>query len=365
MVRDRSRILVAEDEGIVALSIQRYLESFGYEVPAVVVSGEEAIQQTEQLQPDLILMDIRLKGALDGIEAAEEIRAQFDIPIIYLTANSDETTLQRAKLTEPFGYLVKPFGDKELHTTIQMALYKHQAEVAQKELIRELDAFAHTVSHNLRSPLTAIVGYAYMLDDNTNLPEELQTYLHLLRRNALKMGNIIDELLLLAGVRKSEIEPKPLNMAKIVAEVQHRLAFLIQEHQAKLIIAEHWPVAVGHAPWVEEVWANYLSNAITYGGRPPSVQLGATEQSNGMVRFWVRDNGRGLTPEQQNLLFTEFTRLNQVKVRGHGLGLSIVQRIVTKLGGQVSVASEVGQGSIFAFTLPSLDQYLSQNGNQE
>ncbi len=114
-------------------------------------------------------------------------------------------------------------------------------------------------------------------------------------------------------------------------------------------------MALGYGPWVEEVWANYLSNAIQYGGRPPRVELGATEQADGMVRFWVRDNGPGLTPEEQARLFTPFTRLDQVRAKGHGLGLSIVRRIVEKLGGQVGVESEVGRGSVFTFTLPGMD----------
>jgi two-component system sensor histidine kinase/response regulator len=100
------------------------------------------------------------------------------------------------------------------------------------------------------------------------------------------------------------------------------------------------------------VWANYISNAIKYGGRPPHIELGATAQDDGMVRFWVRDNGAGLTPEEQTRLFIPFTRLDQVQVKGHGLGLSIVRRIVGKLGGQVGVESQVGQGSVFSFTLP-------------
>jgi two-component system sensor histidine kinase/response regulator len=102
------------------------------------------------------------------------------------------------------------------------------------------------------------------------------------------------------------------------------------------------------------VWANYLSNAIQYGGRPPRVELGVTEQADGMVRFWVRDNGPGLTPEEQARLFTPFTQLAQVRARGHGLGLSIVRRIVERLGGQVGVESEIGRGSAFTFTLPGM-----------
>ena len=132
-----------------------------------------------------------------------------------------------------------------------------------------------------------------------------------------------------------------------------RLAHMIEEHQTEIILPGTWPVALGYDPWVEEVWVNYLSNAIKYGGQPPHVELGATAQADGMVRFWVRDNGSGLTPEEQARLFTPFTRLDQVRAKGHGLGLSIVWRIVEKLGGQVGVESEIGRGSVFTFTLPA------------
>ncbi|MCB0224393.1 MAG: HAMP domain-containing histidine kinase, partial [Anaerolineae bacterium] len=141
---------------------------------------------------------------------------------------------------------------------------------------------------------------------------------------------------------------------RIVAEVQQRLAHLIQEYEAKVVISEYWPTALGHKPWVEEVLAYYLSNAIKYGGQPPRVHIGATAQSDGMIRFWVRDNGPGFTSDEQAQLFTEFAHLSQRRVTEYSLGLSIVKRIVTKLGGQVGVESDgiPGEGSIFTFTLP-------------
>jgi diguanylate cyclase (GGDEF)-like protein/PAS domain S-box-containing protein len=129
----QARILVVEDESIVALDIQDRLESLGYEVPATVASGERAVEQAGALRPDLVLMDIQLQGRMDGVEAADQIRQRFGIPVIYLTANADHPTVQRAKVTEPFGYVIKPFEERELHTTIEVALYKHQAEQALKE----------------------------------------------------------------------------------------------------------------------------------------------------------------------------------------------------------------------------------------
>ncbi len=225
----------------------------------------------------------------------------------------------------------------------------------------ELDAFAHTVAHDLKSPLTLIIGFAELLStEHTALPaEEVLHYVHKIAQGGHRMRNIVDELLLLAEVRKAEVEMKPLDMASIVAEAWERLAYMFEESQAEIVMPEAWPAASGHAPWVEEVWVNYISNAIKYGGRPPRVELGFSiveappGEDQSQIKFWVRDNGPGLTPEEQARLFTPFTRLDQVRARGHGLGLSVVRRIVEKLGGQVGVESEVGRGSVFYFTLPA------------
>ena len=105
------KIMVVEDEGIVALDIQSKLEGKGYEVTAVVSSGEEAVEKAAETHPNLVLMDIQLEGEMDGVEAADQIRSRFDIPVVYLTAFSDDSTLQRAKVSEPFGYLLKPFEE--------------------------------------------------------------------------------------------------------------------------------------------------------------------------------------------------------------------------------------------------------------
>jgi signal transduction histidine kinase len=192
---------------------------------------------------------------------------------------------------------------------------------------------------------------------------QLATSANSMARSARRMINIIDELLLLASVRKMEEVPTgPLDMAAIVAAAQERLQDIIDASQGEIILPPAWPTAIGYAPWVEEVWVNYLSNALQYGGAPPLVEVGfdvAREAVDKLpefqVRFWVRDNGAGLTSEEQGRLFTPFTRLDQARARGHGLGLSIVRRIVEKLGGQVGVESEIDWGSTFWFTLPGID----------
>lgn len=129
----RARILIVEDESIVALNIKNRLEGLGYAVVATTYSGEAAIQIVAQSHPDLVLMDIKLKGTIDGIEAAAQIRDCFQIPVVYLTAYSDDETLERAKLTEPYGYILKPFEARDLCTTIEISLYKHQMEQQLRE----------------------------------------------------------------------------------------------------------------------------------------------------------------------------------------------------------------------------------------
>lgn len=123
-----TQVLVVEDENIVARDILTMLKGLGYGVAAVASSGREAIEKAAAKQPDVVLMDIVLKGAIDGVQAAQEIRNRFHIPVIYLTAYADDDTLQRAKVTEPFGYILKPFEERELHIAIELALYRHRMD---------------------------------------------------------------------------------------------------------------------------------------------------------------------------------------------------------------------------------------------
>lgn len=123
-----STVLIVEDEGVVAMEIQDRLESLGFDVAGIAASGSRAIKLAAQHRPNLVLMDIVLRGDMDGVEAAHQIQQKFKIPVVYLTAHSDQATLQRAKITTPFGYLIKPFEERDLHVAIEMALYKHQMD---------------------------------------------------------------------------------------------------------------------------------------------------------------------------------------------------------------------------------------------
>lgn len=238
-----------------------------------------------------------------------------------------------------------------------------QQDGAEKDqLIQDLNSFAQTVAHDLKNPLTTILGFATMLADHQAKipPEQQKEALQTIVKTSLKMNNIIQELLLLAAVRQSEIKSGPIQMANVVSAAKQRLWGVVADAKAEIVIPEpaSWPKVIGYSSWVEEVWINYLSNAIKYGGNPARVELGAdpnyekSSSGRNMARFWVRDNGNGISPEAQSELFSQFTRLDQLRAEGHGLGLSIVARVIEKLGGKVGVESQLGKGSLFYFTLP-------------
>ncbi len=132
------KILVVEDESIVAKDIQNTLIRLGYDVPATASNAASAFQKLDDIMPDLVFLDIKLKGDIDGIEIAEKIKNSYEIPVIFLTSFVDKTTLDRAKVTEPYGYIIKPFKEVDLHTSIEMALYKYSKE---KEVLKERDLF--------------------------------------------------------------------------------------------------------------------------------------------------------------------------------------------------------------------------------
>ncbi len=379
-------ILIVDDTPFNLRFLADVLNRAGY-TTYTATDGQQAIQLVQTLSPDLVLLDIMMPG-LSGYEVCSQLKADEktgDIPVIFLSALNQELDKVQAFTVGGVDYITKPFQVKEVlariktHLTLrhlQKALEERnlslQQEIAERKLVEEalrqqtaelearnaeLDAFAHTVAHGLKTPLTAVVGFSDLLmKRHMQMPDDkLGDTLTIIAQNGRRMANIINELLLLASVRQmSEVPIRSLDMESIVDAARDRLVDMFKEHTVQIDLPEVWPAAYGYGPWIEEVWVNYLSNAIKYGGSPPHITPGATPQPPGMVRFWVHDNGNGLTAEEQSRLFAAFTRLGQTSVEGHGLGLSIVQRIVNRLNGEVGVESTTGQGSTFFFTLPAV-----------
>ena len=368
--KTKGNVLIVDDEPINLHLLSNMLVKQGYEVHSVT-RGVEALEVAQSNPPDIVLLDIYMPE-MDGYEVCQRLKADErtrDIPVIFISALEETHDKVKAFGVGGVDYITKPFklaevlARVETHLALrelQKQLQETNQELAQSNAElqarnKDLDAFSHTVAHDLKNPIVSVVGYADMLRSSYDVmsDQEIQQALQVIIKAGYKMNNIVQELLVLAGLRHGDIELQPLNMAKIVDEALQRLTYTIEKARAEIITPDTWPSALGYAPWVEEVWANYISNGIKYGGQPPRLELGATEQSNGVVRFWVRDDGAGLTPEEQSRLFTSFKQLEQVRATGHGLGLSIVQHIVEKLGGQVGVESEKGKGSLFYFTLPA------------
>jgi signal transduction histidine kinase len=227
----------------------------------------------------------------------------------------------------------------------------------------ELDAFAHTVAHDLKMPISHIVGLAETVTNKfASLPKpDLMRYLEIIQQSGHKMSSIIDALLLLAGVREMDVPVTRLDMAAIIDEARQRLAHLIRQYGVTIELPDEWPLAMGYAPWVEEIWVNYMSNGMKYGGHPPKLTLGATLVANDMIKFWIQDNGVGITPEVQEQLFMPFTQANLRHDSGYGLGLSIVQRIAERLDGDVGAENLPGEGGLFWFTLPAAPTQVSDS----
>ncbi len=244
--------------------------------------------------------------------------------------------------------------DITTHQRAKTAMREKAAELEVRNIA--LDEFAHTMAHQVQGLLSQMMGYASYIEMQYSgeLDEQFGTAVRRIVQSGHKMNNVISELLLLASMRGGDVAVGPLNMQRVVAESLKRLRYQIEQSKVDIKLPESWPVALGYGSWIEEAWMNYISNGIKYGGTPPRLELGSTPLSNGMVRFWVKDNGAGIPEVDQKLLFKPHTRLGPKQVRGEGLGLSIVRRIVAKCGGQVGVESHEGIGSLFWFSLPEV-----------
>jgi signal transduction histidine kinase len=352
------RVLVVDDDKYVMESIVQLLLLRDYDVVGRATNGTQAIELAEKTQPDIVLMDIKMPR-MGGIEAAEQIYTRYDIPVILLTAYDTPELVHDAQNAGVMGYLIKPSDPSDMQRTINISIARHKDAQHLRTLNAELRAYAHTVAHDLKNPLMQIIGYTELLlldqGDGTIDSDKLRQYGMSIMTGSLRMKNTINELLLLAEARERDITTSELNMERIVNDVLESLGMLVDNSQATVVCQETWPDAVGYAPWITEVWNNYIINAVKYGGNPPHIILGAELHTNGFVKFWVKDNGPGITAEKQARIFTAFETLHEVNSNpGTGLGLSIVKRIIDRLGGTVGVESTglPGEGSLFYFTLP-------------
>jgi len=240
-----------------------------------------------------------------------------------------------------------------MNTAILYArLQSYSAELEARN--QELDAYNHTIAHDLKNPLSSILSYSWLVRQQLGKESKLIDYLDRVIKNSERMAQMIDQLLQMAQLRHAAAEAKPIDVLPLVKSALERVEHQVEKAGIVVNVPDELPLCVAHAPWIEEVFANLIANAIKYRGSNPQPRINISGMvQGGQVRYAVQDNGVGIQSSDQERLFQMFSRLeNNTEVKGFGLGLSIVKRIVTKLNGQVGVESSPDTGSTFWFTLP-------------
>ncbi len=352
----RAKILVVEDEYLTGVDIKKSLNTLGYEVTGIVDTGPAAIRMTGDLEPDLILMDITLKGKMTGIEAAGQIHEKYRIPVIYLTAHSDDATVEKATVTEPFGYLIKPFDERTLKTTIQMALYKQRIETEIIHKNEELEAFSSAVSHDLASPLIIIHEYlsGIISQDYEKIDHNSQEKLNKSISSIDQMLDLIQNLLSFSHLTSAPMNKTETNLSELSTKILDSIA---KENPFRNVSGLIAPDIIVYADprLMKNVMNNLLSNAWKFTMKKENAVIEVSSKTQGdVIIIMVRDNGIGFNKADSKRLFIPFERLHEKsEFPGTGIGLSIVNRIITRHGGKVFAEGRIGEGSLFSFVLPT------------
>jgi signal transduction histidine kinase len=369
-------VLIVEDESIIALDIQTSLQNAGYHVVSIATTSEEALTDTADFQPDLVLMDIRLRGEIDGVETAEKIRQDWQLPVIFLTAHADDNTLNRAKKTQPFGYILKPFEDRELITMIEIALSRHQAEsmiqsaLEKEREINELKSrFVSVVSHEFRNPLNTILFSTELLQRyGAQITEQKkETYLNRIQGSVKRMNELLSDVLTVGETEAGKLQfcPHPLDLIRFCQELIDE--FHLAEKRACSIVFSHRQTCEREShPQIDgrllrHILTNLLSNAVKYSPKGDSIEFKLT-LCDRSATFQIQDHGIGIPKSDQIDLFQSFYRASNAKaIPGTGLGLSIVKQCVDLHEGTIALESEENQGTLFTVTLPLNRQSTHEN----
>jgi two-component system cell cycle sensor histidine kinase/response regulator CckA len=379
----KEKILIIENESIIAKDLEICLGDLGWEAVEVTYSGREAVKKASSWQPDLVLIDIKLGKDMDGIEVAQKIATFSDVPIIYLTAYADNETLERAKATQPYGYIIKPFDERSLQATIEMALHKYcsdkrmkhlESQLRQTQKMEALGTLAGGIAHDFNNLLTVILGYTEL--SMRRLPEnnEARRSIEHVFIAAKRAKELVEQILSFS--RQNEEKRDPLQISLIVNEVLSLLRsslppFIIIRNGLKA----NRSMVKADSSQIHQVIMNLCTNAVhamkEKGGilkvsledvdigpginpSPPGSHIYDNLKPGAYVCLSVSDTGHGMENDVAARIFEPyFTTKNPGE--GTGMGLPLVRGIVESHGGIINVHSTRGKGTNFKVFLPRVN----------
>jgi len=364
-----ARILIVEDEAILAEELSTRINRMGLAVAGVAACGEDAIARVADSAPDLVLMDIRLQGATDGIDAALTIRDRFDLPVVFVTAHSDGATVGRAKLAGPFGYVIKPFNQQELSVAIEMALHKHAADRHEHQLLEtqrteSLGRVAGSVAHDFSNLLVPIMGNANLAALEVDPQSRVAVYLERITAAADRAAVLCRQMLAYSGRGHLQINASSLNA--IIENMQELLRAPTKKRVAlTFCLGPDLPAIAVDATQIQQLLMNLVLNAaeaigegegsIVVRTRAERVLEDAVSAAGPLtpgryVVIEVADTGPGIDIEATERIFEPFFT---TKAFGRGLGLAAARGIARGHSGAIGVDSAPGHGATFFVYLPA------------
>ena len=344
----KTKIMIVEDDRIVAKDIENTLKDLGFYISSIVSSGEEAIDKIKEKSPDLVLMDIVLKGEMDGIEAASHIRTQFNIPVVYLTAHADKDLLQRVKITESFGYILKPFEGRELNTAVEIALYKHKADKElrkSREQLRNLATYLQSVREQERTSVAREIhdelaqALTVLRMDISWLGKKLPKDQKTLLNKTKAMAKLTDTTIKTMKKISTELRPGLLDDLGLIAAIEWQVGEFQNRTGIKYkltIDPDEIILDSDRSTTIFRIFQETLTN-VTRHAKATMVNV-SLKEIDGKLELRVRDNGKGITKEQ----------ITDPK----SFGLMGIQERVHPWGGEVEIKGAPGKGTTVAVRIP-------------
>ncbi len=386
----KAEILIVEDDVLTANIIKKYLTANGYDVTAIAPNATQTFFELEKVKPDLILMDIVLRNSIDGIEIAKLVKEKYDIPIIYLTSDSSESTIARAKITEPFGYLVKPVDSKILITNVELTIQKQLShnnkilealrikndeleqkvkertselmlmneelknEIKQRKLAEDalkkaerlatIGKMSAMLAHEIRNPLNSIKINSDILLDTLNLTENKKRRLQIVQKEVNRLDNLVKEVLLYS--RHVSLVLTEFNLFNILDSLIAQLKPHFLDKKIKIINNLEKILVKADSEKFKQVFINLILNAVDAVPEFGVIEF-YSECNNGCINIFVKDNGCGI-PDPEKVFEPFYTTKNL----GTGLGLPISQNIVEQHSGSIKVLKSVDGETVFCITIP-------------